>query len=77
MRRKARYIVHNRSKTTSYRVVNAFFEHEQEKRKLLLLMCKNAPAMASVGNTSTSRDEDIAMYLYQDLSIIEIGESRY
>lgn len=38
-------------------------------------MCKNA-AMASVGNTSTSRDEDIAMYLYQDLSIIGIGESR-
>ena len=36
-------------KTTSYRVVNAIFEHEQEERKLLLLMCKNA-AMASVGN---------------------------
>lgn len=53
-------------KTTSYRVVNAFFEHEQEKRKLLLLMCKNA-AMASVGNEIESPIPVILSHVERDV----------
>ena len=34
-------------KTTSNCAEKGYCEHEQEERKLLLLMCKNTPAMMS------------------------------
>jgi len=41
-RQKPQYIVLKSLKATPYRAVNDSCEHEQEKRRLLLLMCKNA-----------------------------------
>ena len=49
-------------KTTSYCAVNAFFEREQEERKLLLLIGKNAPAM--MGGKTDGEHNDVKKKVY-------------